>query len=335
VLSAEGLVAGYRSGYHSGRRDRPVVSVSHLQARRGELVAVIGPNGAGKSTLLRTLIGAQPALAGTVQLDGAPIDRLDRAERARRVAVVLTDRVDAGLLAAGEVVGLGRHPHTNWRGSLRPDDVAAARDAAERLGVTAWWDRRFAELSDGQRQRVLVARALAQQSAVLVLDEPTAFLDVTGRIELTTMLAALAHRDDLAVIASTHDLDLALAHADRVWLVADGGLTDGSPEAIVADGRLGAAFDSDVVALDPGTGMFRPRAPGGRPVVASSPIVARLIARVGGEPIGPNHDDAEQAWRIEACGAGWILHTGDEPEPAGSLDDLAQLLRDRLASVRR
>lgn len=237
VLAAVDLVAGYRHG----RRSLPVVEVAALSAPAGQLTAVIGPNGGGKSTLLRTLVGSQPPLAGDVFLGGTELRRLDRLERARSVAVVLTDRVDPGLLTVGDVVLLGRHPHTGWRGDLTEDDELIAHAAATRLGVDGMWQRPFGELSDGQRQRVLVARALAQQPTLLVLDEPTAFLDIAGRVELTLMVADLA-RDGLAVIVSTHDLDLALSHADRIWLVAEGEVTDHSPEELITGGLLARAF---------------------------------------------------------------------------------------------
>jgi iron complex transport system ATP-binding protein len=237
VISARDLVAGYR---HGGRRF-PVLDVAGLEAATGRLTAVIGPNGGGKSTLLRTLTGAQPALAGDVFLDGDEIHHLDRLERARRVAVVLTDRVEPGLLSVGDVVLLGRHPHTGWRGEISAADEQIASEAATRLGVGALWSRPFAELSDGQRQRVLVARALAQQPAVLVLDEPTAFLDIAGRIELTLAIADLAH-SGLTVLVATHDLELALSYADRVWLVSDGIVRDRSPGELATGDELAAAF---------------------------------------------------------------------------------------------
>ncbi len=256
VLGATGLVAGYRHGRHTSA----VVEVPALAAHAGELVAVIGPNGGGKSTLLRTLVGAQTPLAGDASLDGASIAHLDRRERARRIAVVLTDRVDPGLLTVGDVVLLGRHPHTGFTGYVTPRDLEISRAAAKRLGVLALWDRPFGELSDGQRQRVLVARALAQQPRVLVLDEPTAFLDIGGRIELTVTLADLAHghtdvtgtdtdidadgRDALAVVVATHDLELALAHADRVWLVDRGTVHDRTPAELMSDGTLVASFST-------------------------------------------------------------------------------------------
>jgi iron complex transport system ATP-binding protein len=323
------LVAGYRHG----RRAAPIVTVERLAAKPGEFVAVIGPNGAGKSTLLRTLIGTQPALGGEVWLGGTPLGRLDRAERARRVAVVLTDRVEAGLLTVGDVVSLGRHPHTGWSGRLgRPDEVVA-RAAAARLGVLGQWDRRFEELSDGQRQRALVARALAQQPGLLVLDEPTAFLDVTGRMELTAALADLAHVDRLAVIASTHDLDLALTHADRVWLVDRGVLIEASPEAVVVDGLLSAAFDNDAVAFDLGTATFTARRRAGRPIAVSSPVVARLVRRLGATPIDAGGDAAD-AWRIEALAdaPGWRLHDGSGVHVAPTIDELAAVVRTLLAA---
>jgi iron complex transport system ATP-binding protein len=237
VLRAVDLVAGYRHG----RRTSVVVEVESLSAAAGQLTAVIGPNGSGKSTLLRTLIGSQPPISGEVSLDGTDVRHLDRRERARKVAVVLTDRIDPGLLAVGDIVLLGRHPHTGWRGDLTDEDHRIAHAAAARLGVDTLWNRPFGELSDGQRQRVLVARAIAQQPSVLVLDEPTAFLDIAGRVELSLIVAELA-RDGLAVVVSTHDLDLALSHADRVWLVADGTVHDSSPSDLVTSGALAPAF---------------------------------------------------------------------------------------------
>jgi iron complex transport system ATP-binding protein len=237
TLEARQLVAGYRHG----RRTSIVVEVESLRAAAGQLTAVIGPNGSGKSTLLRTLIGSQSPLSGDVLLDGTDVRLLDRQERARKVAVVLTDRVDPGLLLVGDIVLLGRHPHTGWRGDLTVEDHHIAHAAATRLGVDPLWHRPFGELSDGQRQRVLVARALAQQPSVLVLDEPTAFLDIAGRVELTLIVADLA-RDGLTVVVSTHDLDLALSHADRVWLVAGATVTDNAPAELANGGSLAKAF---------------------------------------------------------------------------------------------
>lgn len=242
VLEARDLVAGYRHG----RRSVPIVSVDRLTASPGSLVAVLGPNGSGKSTLLRTLVGAQPALAGDVLLDARPMHPRDRVERARHIAVVLTDRVDPGWLSVGDVIALGRHPHTDWRGTLRPDDLAAARGAADRLGVGHLWEHPFSELSDGQRQRALVARALAQEPSVLVLDEPTAFLDIAGRVELTLALVGLA-RLGLSVVVATHDLDLAMSYADRVWLVAGGAVRDRTPGELVESGRLIEAFSDGTI----------------------------------------------------------------------------------------
>ena len=238
ALAAAGLVAGYRRG----RRRTVVVEAARLAAHAGRVTAVVGPNGGGKSTLLRTLVGAQPALGGSVAVAGTPLARLSRTERARLLAVVLTDRVEAGLLTVGEVVELGRHPHTGWRGALTEADAAVARRAGRDAGVERLWDRPFAELSDGQRQRALVARALAQEPSVLVLDEPTAFLDVAGRVALSVTLAGLARAAGLAVVVSTHDLDLALAHADAVWLVHGGTVRAAPAGELVRDGTLARAF---------------------------------------------------------------------------------------------
>lgn len=332
-MAASGLVAGYRRR----RRRRPVVTAARVEACAGELVAVVGPNGGGKTTVLRTLVGAQPPLEGTVEVDGRPLTALSRRERARRLAVVLTDRVDPGRLTAGEVIALGRHPHIGWTGHLEPDDVAAARRAAEATGVGDLWDVPFDELSDGQRQRCLVARALAQDPAVMVLDEPTAYLDLPGRATLTATLRRLAHEVGLAVVVSTHDLDLALAHADQVWLVAGGGVIAGAPEDLLHDGSLAAAFAHDGLELDPVTATMRPAArPGpaitihgtGLPAHLANRVAHRLGLHVTPAPAaGDTTELPPPAGRLTVTAAGWRFRCGPDVHEGTSYADLARTLR--------
>lgn len=226
-------------------------------ARRGELTALVGPNGAGKSTLLRTLCGLQPALRGTVLIDGDDVASVRPADLATRISVVLTERIDPGLLTVRELVALGRTPHLPASARLSPEDKAAVDWALDAVGATELESRQFSELSDGQRQRTLTARALAQDPSLLVLDEPTSFLDVPSRVELVDVLRRLAVEQNLAVIMSTHELELALRVSDRMWLLdADRTLTCDSPAALAESGRIGAAFDRGRMRFDPRTLVF-------------------------------------------------------------------------------
>jgi iron complex transport system ATP-binding protein len=239
------------------RRGPDVLRGVDLRAAPGELTALLGPNGAGKSTLLRTVAGLLPPVHGDVSLGGADLARLTPEARARRVAVVLTERVDAGLLTARELVALGRHPHTGARGTLRAADHAAVDDALAAVRATPFAERRVGRLSDGERQRVLVARALAQAPDLLLLDEPTAFLDAPSRVGVTGLLRRLARDRGIVVVVSTHDVELALRVADRVWLLdRTGGVRSGPPADLVADGAVGAAFDSDELRFDAVGGTF-------------------------------------------------------------------------------
>lgn len=250
-------LAGLVIGYHHRRRSVTVAAGLTARARRGELTVLIGPNGAGKSTLIRTLAGLQPALGGRVLLDGADLAGLHRDELARRVGVVLTDRVDPGLLSARELVGLGRIPHLGLGGRLRPADHEIIDWALAATGAQHLASRPAVELSDGECQRVLTARALAQQPGLLVLDEPTAFLDVSSRAGLFGLLRELARDQQLAVVLSTHDLELALRVADRVWLLdRDGVLIDTVGEELMLSGRIGQMFDSETLRFDPVDGVF-------------------------------------------------------------------------------
>jgi iron complex transport system ATP-binding protein len=263
-LRLHGLSVGYRGGLgHSHRHTRTIVADLSLTADPGAVTMLLGPNGSGKSTLLRTVACLQPALAGRVEVDGADLTRMSPRMRARSLAVVLTERFDPGLLTGGEVVALGRHPHLGASGSLSPADRAAVANALAVMHAEDLAPVRVAELSDGQRQRIMVARALAQQPRLLVLDEPTAFLDAPARIELLERLRVIAAARDIAVVLSTHDVETALRAGGVAWLICPGAdrrtVISGRIEDLAADGAINVAFDSTAVTFHPDSGTFRLR----------------------------------------------------------------------------
>lgn len=273
-------------GYRQGRRSHSVLQDVTLMARPGELTALIGPNGAGKSTLLRSIAGLQPLLAGHITLDGADLARMPADERARRQAVVLTERVAPGMLTARELVALGRHPHTGFTGRLSPADWDIVDRALDDVDATSLADRDLSELSDGERQRVMTARALAQETSLLLMDEPSAFLDAPGRVALTGLVGRIAADQDKIVILSTHEVELALRVADMVWLVDRAGTVHAAtPEEIVLTGTLGAVFDSDQLQFDPASFGFvltGDRVTGRVRITGQPhPVVANLLSRRG------------------------------------------------------
>jgi iron complex transport system ATP-binding protein len=248
ILNTHDLTIGYRI---SRRKSETVLANLNMALRPGEFACLLGPNGAGKSTLLRTLCGVQTPLGGSAYINGADVHHLSKLALARLLSVVLTDRLEIGNLTAYDLVSLGRHPHTGLLGRLTPDDHRVVRWAIHVTRSTSLADRSIAKMSDGQRQRILIARALAQEPQVMFLDEPTAFLDLPTRVEITGLLRRLARDVGLAVLLSTHDLDLALRLADTLWLVTrDGRLVCGTPEMLIMDGALRDAFASDEIDFD-------------------------------------------------------------------------------------
>ena len=298
LLTAEDLTVGYASRH---KASRPVAGPLHLRLWAGELVCLLGPNGAGKSTLLRTLSGLQPPLGGHLDLGGTALTSLSAPDRARRLSVVLTDRVEAGNLSGRELVRLGRHPHTGWLGGLSAHDEAQVDAALAATDTTALAHRPVGELSDGERQKMLLARALAQDTPLILLDEPTAHLDLPNRVALMRLLHRLARQTGKAILLSTHELDLALQAADRVWLLpAAGELRTGTPEDLVLSGAFAAAFAREGLAFDPATGTFALHAPTGPAVQLVGDGAAAFWTRRALERAGFVPTAAPAAWRVTA-----------------------------------
>lgn len=245
-------------GYRQKKTDRLVRSGLHLEVFKGELLCLMGPNGAGKSTLLRTLAGVQEPLAGEIWIGGRSLQQTNQQERARLICLVLTEQVSAGNMSVLELVTLGRYPHTGWGGSLSEADKHNVLQALADLDIQELADRKLYELSDGQRQKAMIARALAQDGQLMILDEPTAHLDLINRLQIMRQLRLLALRRQKAIVVATHELELALQSADRLWLLPQDqeGLLTGMPEDLVLNGSLAGAFSRSGFHFDLSSGRF-------------------------------------------------------------------------------
>ena len=191
----------------------------------GEMCCLLGANGTGKSTLLRTLAAFQPALSGELLLNGTPLSQIPPRRQSTLVGIVLTDRIRTAGITVRDMVGMGRNPYTNFWGRLTDEDYRLVDEAMQEVGITEFAQRQIANLSDGERQKVMIAKALAQGTPTILLDEPTAFLDFPSKVEIMLLLSRLAHKKKKSILISTHDLDLALQTADSLWLMGKRGRT--------------------------------------------------------------------------------------------------------------
>ena len=236
-------------GYKNRQGNKAVVAAIDATLHAGEVVALIGMNGAGKSTLLRTLSAFQPPLSGKVEFAHGTVDSLSPAELAKCVSVVLTEN-NFATLTVSELVSLGRTPYTGFLGRLTAKDNAAVAQAMERMGVAHLAGRVVTTLSDGERQKCLIAKSIAQHTPLMLLDEPTAFLDFRSKVQLFRTLRALAADDGKAIVVSTHDIEMALRFATKLWLICDGRLCEGSAQGLAADGLLQRFIDGDGIVYD-------------------------------------------------------------------------------------
>ncbi|OKH15238.1 ABC transporter ATP-binding protein [[Limnothrix rosea] IAM M-220] len=301
-----------------------------LCLRSKAFVCLIGANGAGKSTLLKTLAGLQKPLAGRVFFREQNLHQLPPEQRAKHLSMVLTDRLELDWLSVEELVSLGRHPYTDWQGRLGAGDRDIVRRAIAAVGLTELRQKSITQISDGERQKAMIARALAQQTELMILDEPTAYLDLPRRVEVMQLLRSLAHTENRSVLMSTHDLDLALRSADQLWLVtASRDLVMGTPEELVLQGALGATFGSDRFEFDRVSGQFQLNYQRRSPIQLQgeglvTTWTARALTRLGYEI---TTEATDLVLEVRSNPDLWILNCGDRPLKFQSLGELSTHLQ--------
>ncbi len=324
ILSAEELNVGYGK--------KTVVSGLNLNVMKGQVICLLGPNGAGKTTVLRTLSGLLAPVSGTVKVEGVGIGSLKQKELSQKLSVVLTESVTLSLTTVEELVSMGRTPHTGLMGRLTEEDRRIVAEALETVGADSLRERYFDELSDGEKQKVMIARALVQEPKLMILDEPTSHLDIKHKIEVIRVLQKLSGEKGITCILSLHDIDLALKGCQTVLLVRDGKIAaQGTPEEVVGSGRIqelyeisGARYsellgaveltgkDSGEIFVAGGAGsgvcLYRALSRSGYGLTAgvlhrgdvdfqiAEPICSKVIAEEPFEPI--SHDNAEKAYAL-------------------------------------
>ena len=254
TIHIERLTIGY-----SGKGNVKVVAEGICAGiNSGELTCLLGANGVGKSTLLRTLSAFQPKLGGGIFIKGKEIDTYTDKQLSRVVSVVLTEKCDIRNMTVSELIGLGRSPYTGFWGTLSKEDKAVVDGSISLVGISHLAHRMVHTLSDGERQKVMIAKALAQETPVIYLDEPTAFLDFPSKVEMMQLLHWLSRQTHKTIFLSTHDLELALQIADKIWLMDKvNGVTIGTPEDLSLNGSLSHFFARKGIVFDLETGLFR------------------------------------------------------------------------------
>jgi iron complex transport system ATP-binding protein len=322
ILSFESLLIGYRSG----KNKKVLLPPMNAHAYKGELIAMVGQNGIGKSTLLRTITGLQDALGGTVLINSKPIGAYSRIDFAQCIGYISTEPVKVSNMKVYDLVALGRFPHTDWLGKLTPGDHEIIVDSIEKVGMTAFVTRYIAELSDGERQRVMVARVLAQDTDLLLMDEPTAFLDIKSKYEIIHLMHELSRKRGKTIIYSTHDLNIALNEADKIWLILDSTFYEGAPEDLIIAGAFDKLFADSLVRFNKNDGSFTFRNEFNGTIKVSGEGMARLwtekaLNRAG---FSISEINAEMVVEVQtgSNGLSWTLDFQNSKKEFNSIYDL-------------
>ncbi|KXX67191.1 ABC transporter ATP-binding protein [Flammeovirga sp. SJP92] len=253
VLSTRNLITGYQD---KGVAPKVVGKYGELHLRRGEFNVLIGVNGVGKSTLLKTLSGEIIPLEGEVTINGQVLNELSNTQRSLLISFVFSNTSIVGKLTVFETVLMGRYPYVNWWGKLKEEDHRIALDALKDVGADHLKERYINTLSDGERQKVMIARAIAQNTDVIFLDEPSAHLDLINRIEIFQLLKSIARKKQKAILLSTHEIEMSLQVADNLWILYDKEVKIGSPSEIVATNFINQTFSSPSIAFNAKSGVF-------------------------------------------------------------------------------
>jgi len=268
ILNLELLRIGYNAGTRSEKVLLPPLTLS---VRKGEMVALLGPNGIGKSTLLRTIARLHKGISGEIKLLNKKIENYLHSELARKISFVFTGSINIYNMSVFEIVSLGRFPHTNWLGRLTKADRIIVERSINEVGLDKYSGSKIGELSDGERQRAMIARALAQDTELILLDEPTAFLDLPNRYELVSLLRKLSVENNKSVIFSSHDIHIAIRETDKVWMATGEGILQGSPEDLALAGAFNNLFPDSDLNFVSGEGIF------------TYPVRTRMTLKLEGE----------------------------------------------------
>ena len=250
ILNIKNLSIGYRSK----KQKNTIASNINVEVVEPKLICLLGKNGIGKSTLLRTISKVQPALKGEIKIDSKTLSMYNSVELSKKVSIVLTERIPPNNLTVYELIALGRQVYTNWIGTLDKVDKTAINNAIDLAKINMLKNKKVAELSDGQYQKVMIARALAQDTPIILLDEPTAHLDINNKIEIFQLLKKLASKK--IIIISSHELQLAIQTANDLWLMSDTEFTCGDKNELIKNNKLQQLFETDLVSFDKKTKQF-------------------------------------------------------------------------------
>jgi len=252
ILRTEDLTIGYRNK----KKKIVIASNLNLSLPTGKLVCVLGKNGIGKSTLLRTITKVQPKLSGKIFLGGREIEQISNAELSKKMSLVLTERAPENNLTVYELIALGRQPYTNWIGTLTEEDHKLIELAINQTNINDLAPKKHYELSDGQLQKVMIARALSQNTEMITLDEPTAHLDIHNKIEIFKLLKKLTIELNKTILISTHEIHIALQLADELWLMKQAEIVSGKTSDLVANKSVANLFESDLVKFNAKSKQF-------------------------------------------------------------------------------
>jgi len=252
ILSTSNLSIGYKTK----KAVAPIAQNLNLNLASGKLIALIGGNGIGKSTLLRTITGIQPPLAGNVFLNDKNINTYKPLDLAQNLSLVLTEKLPSSNLSVFELIALGRQPYTNWIGTLSPTDIKKIQEAMQLTQIEHLAQKRHFEISDGQLQKVLIARALAQDTPLIILDEPTTHLDLLHKVSLFKLLKKLTQETQKCILFSTHDIDLAIQLSDEMIIMTPEMVVQDAPCNLISKGSFDTLFKDEHIVFDAEKGKF-------------------------------------------------------------------------------